>query len=139
MVDYNRAMSQARTEAEEIYRKAKEETRVAIENARLVVREAFKTGATRLIEELGIESFNWKQYTPYFNDGDTCYFSVHSDEPGIDGVDGYDMPYPSTDAQIAVSEFLRGFSEDDLLFMFDDHAQVTVTKYDIVVEEYNHD
>lgn len=26
-----------------------------------------------------IDSFGWTQYTPYFNDGDTCRFSAHTD------------------------------------------------------------
>ncbi len=26
-----------------------------------------------------LESFGWTQYTPYFNDGDTCVFSVNTD------------------------------------------------------------
>jgi hypothetical protein len=26
-----------------------------------------------------LESFGWRQYTDYFNDGDTCTFSVHAD------------------------------------------------------------
>lgn len=26
-----------------------------------------------------LESFGWSQYTPYFNDGDTCIFSVNTD------------------------------------------------------------
>jgi hypothetical protein len=26
-----------------------------------------------------LESFGWTQYTPYFNDGDTCIFSVNTD------------------------------------------------------------
>jgi hypothetical protein len=30
-----------------------------------------------------VESVGWPQYTPYFNDGDPCHFSVHSDEDRI--------------------------------------------------------
>lgn len=29
-----------------------------------------------VIEDPYIKEFGWTQYTPYFNDGDTCYFSV---------------------------------------------------------------
>ena len=32
-----------------------------------------------------VKSFGWTQYTPYFNDGDTCYFSVHTDYIYING------------------------------------------------------
>jgi len=31
-------------------------------------------------------SFGWKQYTPYFDDGDECIFSAHTGEPYINGV-----------------------------------------------------
>lgn len=32
-----------------------------------------------------VESFSWTQYTPYFNDGETCYFSVNNDYISING------------------------------------------------------
>ena len=32
-----------------------------------------------------VKSFGWTQYTLYFNDGDTCYFSVHTDWISING------------------------------------------------------
>lgn len=30
-----------------------------------------------LVDDPTIVEFGWRQYTPYFNDGDTCDFSVH--------------------------------------------------------------
>lgn len=32
-----------------------------------------------------VKSFGWSQYTPYFNDGETCYFSVNTDYIYING------------------------------------------------------
>ena len=32
-----------------------------------------------------VESFGWNQYTPYFNDGDTCTFSANTDYLSING------------------------------------------------------
>ena len=32
-----------------------------------------------------VKSFGWNQFTPYFNDGDTCYFSVNTDYIQING------------------------------------------------------
>lgn len=32
-----------------------------------------------------VESFGWNQYTPYFNDGDTCIFSANTDYLTING------------------------------------------------------
>lgn len=31
----------------------------------------------------GLQSFGWTQYTPYFNDGDTCVFGVNNDHYSI--------------------------------------------------------
>lgn len=28
----------------------------------------------------GVEAVRWRQYTPYFNDGEACYFSAYMDE-----------------------------------------------------------
>ncbi len=32
-----------------------------------------------------VKSFGWNQFTPYFNDGDTCYFCVNTDYIQING------------------------------------------------------
>lgn len=32
-----------------------------------------------------LQSFSWQQYTPYFNDGDTCTFSAYTDYLYING------------------------------------------------------
>lgn len=37
-----------------------------------------------------INSIGWQQYAPYFNDGDVCSFSVHSDSCSINGIDRWD-------------------------------------------------
>ena len=34
-----------------------------------------------------LKSFGWRQYTPYFNDGDSCEFGVNVDYPLINGED----------------------------------------------------
>lgn len=38
-----------------------------------------------------IQSFSWNQYTPYFNDGDACEFSVNLDYPDINGINWDDF------------------------------------------------
>lgn len=40
-----------------------------------------------------IHKVGWVQYTPYFNDGDACNFSVHSDNIYINGINVYDDEY----------------------------------------------
>ena len=32
-----------------------------------------------------LQSFSWRQYTPYFNDGDTCEFSAYTDSIYLNG------------------------------------------------------
>lgn len=50
------------------------------EQATILFKEASKT----LFEEFpNLVSFGWTQYTPYFNDGDTCEFGSHHDSPFI--------------------------------------------------------
>jgi hypothetical protein len=116
-----------------------------------------------------VKVLGWLQYTPYFNDGEACMFSVHDlhaskvdydpDEHGsIDGFLDEHCEYFSSYSQNKsfsdetnkaareLSDFLQ--SEDLSDFMqaaFDDHVTVMVTydsdakKVNIEVEEYEHD
>lgn len=46
----------------------------------------FLSSFKNLFEETPkLKSFSWTQYTPYFNDGDTCYFSANTDYLTING------------------------------------------------------
>jgi len=48
--------------------------------------EIFLSSFKTLFEENPmLKSFSWSQYTPYFNDGDTCYFSANIDYLWING------------------------------------------------------
>jgi len=129
----------------------------------------FTNICTKLFEKHPkLESFGWRQYTPYFNDGEECTFSAHVDEPDINGTDGYDANFelefvtdydgkqdPATKqypkklndnyspevaaAQKDVVEFLQNIDESVLRDLFDDHVRVTVTRAGTDVEEYEHD
>lgn len=100
----------------------------------------------------------WRQYTPFFNDGDSCEFRVGDllvkmvDAPeGYEGDygDGFDEAflYPSSeanrsDAFKAAAPALKeiGRIDDDFFEMaFGDHAQVTATRDGFEVEEYEHE
>lgn len=57
-----------------------------------------------VLDDPTIKAFGWTQYTPYFNDGDTCIFSVNNpwfltiDDPEIDDIedlDEYEVSYYS--------------------------------------------
>jgi hypothetical protein len=101
-----------------------------------------------------IESLKWRQYTPYFNDGDTCEFHVHDLEfVGTTGEEGYVTSYEPSVKRImeetgiseadmaALSELADALSanEEVCLAAFGDHVQVIVTRDGIEVEEYSHD
>lgn len=118
-----------------------------------------------------VESFGWSQYTPYFNDGDTCTFSANIDYISINGeyVDDskwvnettvvdwgtwnrdlriyegrVEVPNLDYDAELSkgaddITEFLRNFDNDFYITRFGDHAEITVTKDGVDVDEYEHD
>ena len=48
--------------------------------------EAFLAGAKEIFKSFPeLESVSWSQYTPYFNDGDTCRFSANTDYLSVNG------------------------------------------------------
>jgi hypothetical protein len=96
-----------------------------------------------------VKAIGWTQYTPYFNDGEPCVFSVNDlyvcDETcNIDSYDIYswnevwrggDDKYPL----IAEVAGILQNAEDILLMMFGDHVKVVATPNGIDVEEYDHE
>jgi hypothetical protein len=114
-----------------------------------------------------IESFGWRQYTPFFNDGDSCEFGVHASDPNINGSDMHDFDwydwrvkyYLRGDAHYAnlltenskidieackvVEEFIsviESIPEEFLKDLFGDHVEVTISKDGTIsVDEYDHD
>lgn len=132
------------------------------------LRKEFPTMFKELFEKTDkIKSFTWRQYTPYFNDGDTCEFNVYCSEPDINGeyideLDWYswkikyylkgDKEYvnlltenPELDIESykIVEEFIsviESIPEDFLKDLFGDHAKVTIhSDGNVEVEEYDHD
>lgn len=100
-----------------------------------------------------LDYFSWTQYTPYFNDGDPCEFSAHTDYPAIglvgaeetedeDEEDYFsaDETSPEAVAWRAVTGFLSKFDDDDFQLMFGDHAKIVVSRSGGVdIQEYSHD
>lgn len=111
-----------------------------------------------------IESIGWRQYTPYFNDGDECIFGVHNDDLTINGIDDYDgdeneiafikekiwngdkwvvntnLDKPEFDLLQQIEKVLRSIPDDFYKDLFGDHVKVTVYKDGrIETEEYEHD
>lgn len=116
-----------------------------------------------------VEAVRWSQYTPYFNDGDSCEFGrndfyvklkkalpivKYDKTDGLtsdDDDDGFTDSYtiesdrnkdPRTLALAKSLEKLsRAFSGTDDIFLdtFGDHVQVTCTRDGFDVEEQSHD
>jgi len=105
-----------------------------------------------------LESFSWTQYTPYFNDGDSCDFGV----VGIDQINGWEeydseeweeevhrleakngkyrhIEGPLYPAYQEAQKLVRSLPEDLLESILGDHIRVTVTRKSIETEEYSHD
>lgn len=109
-----------------------------------------------------VEKIVWKQYAPYFNDGEPCVFSVHDAEVFLVGGD-YDEDYPEGETDWSLrrmigsitengdeitQEFYNDFkaisqllqSDDDTMRdIFGSDSKVTVTRGGIDVDEYEHD
>jgi hypothetical protein len=103
-----------------------------------------------------VEAVRWTQYTPYFDDGDPCVFSVNDPEVRLAGGTeatpddeddeddeeigqwrsawdlGYDSETKSKDFTAVLCADLKSLSglfaeiEDVLLEIFDDHVRVTI-------------
>ena len=109
-----------------------------------------------------LESFSWRQYTPYFNDGDTCEFGVHAiREFAFDGKTygdygdnstknyNYDTrsyeTLPGCEEALACERELCQLSrqlqkaEEVLQVVFGDHVEVTVTRDGISTDGVDHD
>jgi hypothetical protein len=103
-------------------------------------------------------SFEWKQYTPYFNDGDVCEFGVNSDWIKVEHRDEngdivleeeayvpYDVIKGEREATNQermyqnIIDVVSAVDEDVMLSLFGDHVAVKVTKDGVTVSEYAHD
>lgn len=109
----------------------------------------------------------WRQYTPYFNDGEPCEFNCHAGYAFVSNAKDYDNlcngEYQGEDESVWVNdpdygdhneelipksvlvntEALRNLltKVDDAVFldMFGDHVQVFATREGFDVQEYSHD
>jgi hypothetical protein len=110
-----------------------------------VAKEEFKTWAKNIFNTYdGLESISFTAYTPYFNDGDPCYFrsnhkyfSVNSDELEEFNKDNFtEEEAERLDSEITY--FMDKFNSNDIKKLFGDHCKVNITKNGIYVDEYDH-
>ena len=97
-----------------------------------------------------VTGIRWRQYTPYFNDGDPCEFAVHEAEvklsagTGGDEDDGWEYSLPD---KHPAKKVIREFSDliqsegmiDVMETVFGDHVQVVVTPEGVTADDYEHD
>lgn len=107
-----------------------------------------------------IYSISWKQYTPYFNDGDPCYFRVGEwdvewaeededeeseeddsvdDESEDDESDDEEATDDQAKALEDIENLFASLDDDILESVLGDHITVEVTAEGISVDEYDHD
>jgi hypothetical protein len=105
-----------------------------------------------------LRSIVWTQYTPYFNDGDPCYFRVHEFDVHITGVsyegedEEDDYSYGETlytmkqskeqdvlDIVKSIKALEKELPDDVLESVFGDHCKVVATAKGFDVDEYSHD
>lgn len=116
-------------------------------------REGIMSLLRRLFEEYpDLLTVEWRQYTPYFNDGEPCEFRVYgfevrwTDMPGGDDsvkewwLDrSFTEPsyLPPAHLRAAVRE-LDAVPSDIYEAAFGDHAEVFASREGVTVEEYDH-
>ena len=95
-----------------------------------------------------MKKFSWTQYTPYWNDGDTCECSVHTFCPSINGIEIYDGEVDNdeeednnwmSDASKDIKNVLDTIDQETMQDLFGDHQEITVTPKRITKTFYNHD
>ncbi len=84
----------------------------------------------------------WAQYTPYFNDGDTCEFGVRgvyafSSKEAFDAENMWEAGKEIYGQ--GTLEALLESAEDVLRAAFGDHAVVSATREAVTVEVYDHE
>ena len=106
------------------------------ETLKTKTKEAFHKGVKILFEKYpDLETFSWHQYTPYWADGDTPTFRG-PDEIFINNDSEEDLNENMIEA---VYEFIKIFDDDDYLTLFGDGVEISVSKDQIDILDYDHD
>lgn len=151
--------------ASEQWQQLKEQKRKLLDEIKEKARDVFKDVIDPLFEKYPqLHAVGWTQYTPYFNDGDTCEFSSSAHDADIafggiyseysNGIDAEDLegdwkgeyedgatrPDGFDQCEEEVHKALRIFDDDDYLGMFGDHVRVVCLRgQKPKVTPYGHD
>ncbi len=164
IVDTDRLGSLGITDGVTEYEDAKAQMKAAVAAMRQAAGRAFRSMCDSVFTQFPtLDSFTWAQYTPYWNDGDECSFSVHAgynapspwneykgsaDGVGVNGGSLWDDEdeegEPLTDelksAVIACAKLINEFDDSDLESMFGDHVEITVYRDGrTTTEQHEHD
>jgi hypothetical protein len=78
-------------ETNENFLEIKEEMKRLRDEARKKVKDFFLKGMNKIFEMFPeVKTVSWRQYTPYFNDGEECVFGAHTDDFRVNDYDQYD-------------------------------------------------
>ena len=145
----------------EEFQKLNDEIEVKRQKATGLFKVALKEALNNVLKD-GISKIKWKQYTPYFNDGEACIFSVHEPvfyiDNGIipnyfsleeDEEDGgwYYLSFrnaeKNNDKVLQSIEKLNSFFTelDNFYFLnsFDDHVEIIYDGQEFEINDYSHD
>lgn len=87
-----------------------------------------------------VKKIRWTQYTPYFNDGDECTFSAHTDSLAINDDELYEPSDDNEKAQDDFSTALAQVPDEMLKDIFGNHVEVIIKSDGTTeTEEYEHD
>jgi hypothetical protein len=84
-------------------------------------KEAFAEMVTEFFDENSdLISFGWTQYTPYFNDGDVCEFSAHTDYPSVTMIlGGQEITYDENSGDLTNEDGDEIKTQEDYKRMFE--------------------
>lgn len=81
-----------------------------------------------------LEGISFRAFTPYFNDGERCYFRSYHEEPDFNFTDDEE-----DEACIdEVCKIMKKFDDDVIEDLFGDHVEVSITKKEISVGDYSY-
>jgi hypothetical protein len=145
------------SEFEELYRDIEEKKERATGLFKIALKEALDN-----VLKIGISKIKWRQYTPYFNDGEACVFNVHEpvfyidngivpkyfslEEDEEDGGWYYASSYRAKEDgdnfSKEIEKLNRMFTDLDSYYFlnsFDDHSEITYDGKEFEINDYSHD
>lgn len=84
-----------------------------------------------IFEQHPTATVRWTQYTPHWNDGESCDFRSNHDCADVDGCEeeGWNL----------IEAVLNEFDDDFMRLAFGEEIEVTMSKDGVSIEGYDHD